>query len=184
MSIQSLIKLLQFSLKKGYFCEFTSPLWCRITIMWANYISRNVSKLFLWIQGKSVKVTSLKLVRVRSQSCSNKCFNWPPEKQQKTPWTEEEKAAVNKHLGRYLILNKVPGKAAIDKCVEAEACLRHRQWRNKDYCRNTMKSKARGTPFYGQSKKTPSSQEEKSKELPWRAIDGMALKCMVTLLFL
>ena len=55
----------------------------------------------------------------------------------KTPWSVTEKTAVIKHLGKYMLSRKVPGKAAIDSCLEKEQCLSSRTWKNvKDFCRN------------------------------------------------
>lgn len=54
-------------------------------------------------------------------------------------WSEDEKAAVLKHLQTSILLKKLPGKAAIDKCIESEGALANRSWRNvKDFCRNLI----------------------------------------------
>lgn len=60
----------------------------------------------------------------------------------KRPWTTAEKVAVDKHLGRLLDKNKLPGKKDITACMNAEAALKSRTWRNvKDFCRNKLKWK-------------------------------------------
>ena len=52
-------------------------------------------------------------------------------------WTHSEKVAVLKHLGKYILAKKLPGKNVIEKCQKAESCLKHRKWTNiKDFCRN------------------------------------------------
>lgn len=57
----------------------------------------------------------------------------------KRPWSGEERDAVFKHLGKFILLKKLPGKSDISKCIEAEPALCHRNWRNiKDHCRNSM----------------------------------------------
>ncbi|XP_071829640.1 uncharacterized protein [Apostichopus japonicus] len=62
----------------------------------------------------------------------------------KRPWTEEQKAAVNRHLHHFMVLNQLPGKSKIDECISKEPVLSTRSWKNiKDYCRNTMKNQVR-----------------------------------------
>ena len=60
----------------------------------------------------------------------------------KKTWSLEEKKAVLKHLGKFIVKNKLPGKKDIDDCIRAETILCERSWRNvKDFCRNKMQSK-------------------------------------------
>lgn len=62
-----------------------------------------------------------------------------PVKKAKKKWTPKEKAAVYRHLRKFLVTKQLPGKEAIQKCLDAEPSLSHRNWRNiKDFCRNTM----------------------------------------------
>jgi hypothetical protein len=57
----------------------------------------------------------------------------------KRPWTNEEKSAVMKHLKRYILMSKIPGKSTIEECIRKETALKGRTWRNvKDFCRNTI----------------------------------------------
>jgi len=57
------------------------------------------------------------------------------------PWTEEEKAAVMKQLGKQILRKTLPRKKEIENCLRVEPELRHRNWRNvKDFCRNKMQS--------------------------------------------
>ena len=61
------------------------------------------------------------------------------KRQVKRPWSDEERAAVLRHLQTFIWLKKLPGKAAIDKCIESEGALGNRSWRNvKDFCRNLI----------------------------------------------
>ncbi|PIK40837.1 hypothetical protein BSL78_22310 [Apostichopus japonicus] len=69
------------------------------------------------------------------------------EEKRKTPtrkkWTELERTAVLKHLHSFIEKRKLPGKREIDKCLEAEKCLRNRSWKNvKDFVRNHIKTRA------------------------------------------
>ncbi|KAJ8049630.1 hypothetical protein HOLleu_02461 [Holothuria leucospilota] len=57
------------------------------------------------------------------------------------PWTPEERQAVKRNLHHLLVLNTLPGKADIERCIAKEPALHSRTWRNiKDFCRNMMKS--------------------------------------------
>ncbi|XP_029987178.1 serine-rich 25 kDa antigen protein-like isoform X5 [Sphaeramia orbicularis] len=71
----------------------------------------------------------------------------PPKKQQtppskssvKRPWTEKEKSAVNKHLGRFVGERKVPGKKDCTACIEQERALAQRSWKDvKNFVYNTI----------------------------------------------
>lgn len=65
-------------------------------------------------------------------------------KPKKVPWTDEERAAVMRHLGNYIIMQKLPGKEAIQAVIIKENCLKNRTWKNiKDFVRNRITSKAR-----------------------------------------
>lgn len=78
-----------------------------------------------------------------SQNCADQGLAHP-KRQKKTPWTNQEQAAVLRHLGQYIAALKVPGKAAIENCKSLEPCLRNRRWNNiKDYIRNKICSNAR-----------------------------------------
>ncbi|XP_033111368.1 uncharacterized protein LOC117112369 [Anneissia japonica] len=65
------------------------------------------------------------------------------QKLKKTPWTTQEKAAVHRHLGKYITVSKLPGKSEIEKCKSLEPCLHKRRWSNKDYIRNKITANAR-----------------------------------------
>lgn len=56
-------------------------------------------------------------------------------------WSQEEKDAVFKHLGKYIYAGKIPGRSVIDKCLEKESVLQNRNWLLvKDFCRNKIDS--------------------------------------------
>lgn len=62
-----------------------------------------------------------------------------PIKLTKRQWTTEEKEAVFRHLGKFILLKALPGKKSIDDCISAEPILKNRSWRIvKDYCRNRI----------------------------------------------
>jgi hypothetical protein len=53
------------------------------------------------------------------------------------PWSEEEKAAVNRHFKRHICMANVPNKMEVMVCQNDEPILRSREWRQvKDYVRN------------------------------------------------
>jgi hypothetical protein len=57
------------------------------------------------------------------------------------PWSEDEKRAVERHLGKILRLFKLPGRKDIDACLSVETVLtaNGRSWKNvKDYIRNRI----------------------------------------------
>ena len=57
-------------------------------------------------------------------------------------WSDEEQAAVFRHLGHLIEAQILPGRSAIDACKRAELVLENRTWRNiKDFCRNSMQTK-------------------------------------------
>lgn len=66
----------------------------------------------------------------------------PPLKkarQKRRQWTETERRAIHKHFGSYLLLNRLPGKAAIEQVLTKEEALQCRKWRNvKDYIHNLL----------------------------------------------
>ncbi|XP_067291008.1 uncharacterized protein [Pseudorasbora parva] len=64
----------------------------------------------------------------------------------KRAWSEEERAAVHKHLGRFIAERRVPGKLECAKCLEEERALKARSWKDvKNFVYNaivTLKRKA------------------------------------------
>ena len=56
----------------------------------------------------------------------------------RSPWTDEEQAAVRSSLAKYFFPdNRLPGKQEIEQCLERHACLSGRSWQNvKDFVRN------------------------------------------------
>lgn len=57
------------------------------------------------------------------------------------PWSEDEKASVFKHLGKYVFAGKLPGRKAIDECLRKESVLERRTWLLvKNFCRNKIES--------------------------------------------
>ncbi|KPP63619.1 hypothetical protein Z043_118102, partial [Scleropages formosus] len=70
----------------------------------------------------------------------------------KRPWTNEEQAAVKKHLSKFISVMRVPGKSECDACIQAEPALSHRTWKDvKNFVYNQIQSikKGRGTPLFG-----------------------------------
>jgi len=58
----------------------------------------------------------------------------------KKAWTENEQAAVIRHLRPAILQGRLPGKSEIEDCIGAEPCLQNRTWKNiKDFCRSRMK---------------------------------------------
>lgn len=55
-------------------------------------------------------------------------------KPKKVPWTEEQKATVMRHLGKYITMQKLPGKEEIQAVITTEKCLQKRTWRNVKDC--------------------------------------------------
>ncbi|XP_014873036.1 uncharacterized protein LOC106936497 [Poecilia latipinna] len=56
------------------------------------------------------------------------------EKVVKRNWTPEECAAVNKHLRKYIVTNRVPGKVDCENCIAAEPqVLSNRDWKAVKY---------------------------------------------------
>ncbi|XP_049324186.1 uncharacterized protein LOC125784483 [Astyanax mexicanus] len=62
-------------------------------------------------------------------------------------WSEEEQAAVLKHLAVFIERHQVPGKADCLKCTETESALKHRTWRDvKYFVHNRIVSLAKTNP--------------------------------------
>jgi len=52
----------------------------------------------------------------------------------KRSWTQEESAAVERHLGRFMRRNQVPGKRDCESCIAAESeVLETRDWKAVKY---------------------------------------------------
>ena len=52
----------------------------------------------------------------------------------------DEKAAIDRHFAKNILLGKLPGKKEIEKCLKLEKILQIRTWTNiKDQIRNQMK---------------------------------------------
>lgn len=65
-------------------------------------------------------------------------------KGKKTPWKDNERAAVLTFFNSHIITGKIPVKREVDACIAKNACLRKRPWRNiKDFVRNKIKSKSK-----------------------------------------
>lgn len=65
----------------------------------------------------------------------------PARKGLKRPWSEEEKAAVDKHLAKFMALRKTPGKMECLMCIEDEPALKNRSWKDiKNFVYNTNTS--------------------------------------------
>ena len=64
-----------------------------------------------------------------------------PQKSRKRTWVKEEQDAVLKHLSKFILLKRIPGKMDIDNCIAKEPALSRRSWKNvKDFCRNRILS--------------------------------------------
>ncbi|PIK34726.1 putative M-phase phosphoprotein 8-like isoform X2, partial [Apostichopus japonicus] len=75
---------------------------------------------------------------------ANKFKTAVPSRPKKVPWSEEEQAAVKRHLGNFIAMQKLPGREAIQATLKKERCLQKRNWRNvKDFVRNSITSRAR-----------------------------------------
>ncbi|XP_055017815.1 glutamic acid-rich protein-like isoform X4 [Boleophthalmus pectinirostris] len=66
--------------------------------------------------------------------CSDDAVDVPVSKPAKRPWTETEKNAVRRQMGKFMALRKVPGKNDCRMCIEKEsASLGARTWRDVKY---------------------------------------------------
>lgn len=64
-------------------------------------------------------------------------FSFIGRKCKRRVWTTEEKTVVKTVFERDILLNRLPGKTAIEKCLQSHACLKGRSWTNvKDFIRN------------------------------------------------
>ena len=62
----------------------------------------------------------------------------------KIPWTSEEKAAVERRLGKFLRLERLPGKADCEEAKRKEPVLHRRPWSQIKFCiKNTKTSEIR-----------------------------------------
>ncbi|XP_062322513.1 high mobility group nucleosome-binding domain-containing protein 3-like isoform X2 [Osmerus eperlanus] len=62
-------------------------------------------------------------------------------KGQKMPWRPEERDAVFQHLGKYITLQRVPGKTECMACLNKEPTLHRRSWKDvKNYLHNSIQS--------------------------------------------
>ena len=80
-------------------------------------------------------------MHVKTSSCISLFFVWICHNLvRKRPWSKEEKEAVLRHLRRFILDSRLPGKEAIELCKEKEQhILDGRSWRNiKDFCRNAV----------------------------------------------
>lgn len=69
------------------------------------------------------------------------------QKQNRRKWSESEQNAVIKHLEKFILTRRLPGKSDVEKCLKAEPVLNGRTWRNvRDFCRNRYISIERKCP--------------------------------------
>ncbi|KAJ8373777.1 hypothetical protein SKAU_G00043570 [Synaphobranchus kaupii] len=62
-----------------------------------------------------------------------------PKVQLKRPWSEAERTAVNKWLGKFMAERRVPGKEDCVKCITQEKSLDQRSWKDvKNFVYNTI----------------------------------------------
>ncbi|KAJ8365031.1 hypothetical protein SKAU_G00138620 [Synaphobranchus kaupii] len=62
-----------------------------------------------------------------------------PKVQLKRPWSEAERTAVNKRLGKFIAERRVPGKEDCVKCITQEKSLDQRSWKDvKNFVYNTI----------------------------------------------
>ena len=60
------------------------------------------------------------------------------------PWSNKEREAVQRHLGKQLLFGDLPGKKEIEACLLSEQVLCSRTWTNvKDFCRNEIKKRGK-----------------------------------------
>lgn len=59
-------------------------------------------------------------------------------------WTDQDKAAIDRRLGKYLLLEKLPGKHEIEEARHKEPVLLNRDWvQIKSFIKNVKVSKRR-----------------------------------------
>lgn len=76
--------------------------------------------------------------RLRNQHCLL-LFVESPKVTVRRPWSEAERSAVNKHLGKFMAERRVPGKVQCMQCIEEEKALRQRSWKDvKNFVHNTI----------------------------------------------
>jgi len=57
----------------------------------------------------------------------------------KRPWSEEERRAVNKHLGKFMAERRVPGKLDCMRCQEEDNALKEISWKDvKNFVYNSI----------------------------------------------
>lgn len=57
----------------------------------------------------------------------------------KKPWSEGERDAVRKHMGKFITERRVPGKENCMRCVTAEKALAQRSWKDvKNFVYNSI----------------------------------------------
>lgn len=57
----------------------------------------------------------------------------------KRPWSDAEKNAVNKHLKKFMVERRVPGKDYCLRCIKEEKVLGQRSWKDvKNFVHNTI----------------------------------------------
>ncbi|XP_044078404.1 uncharacterized protein LOC122888253 [Siniperca chuatsi] len=62
-----------------------------------------------------------------------------PKVQLKRPWSEAERTAVNKQLGKFMAERRVPGKEDCVKCITQEKSLDQKSWKDvKNFVYNTI----------------------------------------------
>ena len=81
-----------------------------------------------------------------STGCERESFIAKPKKTavKRKMWTVEEQAAVQKSLGNFFVLEKLPGKGQIEEARRKEPALLSRNWvQIKSYIKNCKISKLR-----------------------------------------
>ncbi|XP_034043158.1 uncharacterized protein LOC117525409 [Thalassophryne amazonica] len=65
----------------------------------------------------------------------------PKAPTKRKPWSEKEQAAVQRYLGNFITMMKVPGKKDCNACIAAEPDLLGRSWTDvKSYVHNTVQT--------------------------------------------
>ena len=88
-------------------------------------------------KGKKTKKQRLSQTSEEEEDEPKQCKR---KKMKRQPWSENEIAAVKRHLSHCIVSGNVPRKDQAMKTLAAEPCLRNRNWRNvKDFTYNLIK---------------------------------------------
>lgn len=109
-----------------------------------NRVCRETLNIIFFAQHRSVPGT--KTLDIYSDYVSmwvTKAFVPPPgpKRNVRQMWNMEEKSACRRQFGRFIYLNRLPGKAEILRCVACEPTLKNRSWLQvKHFVRNKIEA--------------------------------------------